>query len=318
MFQELFARGGLSLDRMRGLLEMAEAGSIAKAAPDDPSRQSLISRQIRELEEFFETELTVRRGKSLGLSLAGERLVALIREQFRDLSDFQLDQNNQCKSFAIGAGASMIEWLVIPALGEIRATLGVASLRLASMRSREVVEAVRDGRIDFGIVREDSLAEDALSLPLAKVSFPLCVPEKLAGKRRDKELDDPAFWKTLPFAANSGGGQLDSQFREAMTKACGQFRPAVECDSLLQIRELVMQGTCAGLLTSMGAKGLEDHAVFVREFRPLKKYGRALVLHWNSRQMSRRNVDDRTIRKLAAVLKPAVGLTSGSCRRPLP
>jgi DNA-binding transcriptional LysR family regulator len=303
MFESLFARGGLSLDRMRGLLEMAEAGSIAKAAPNDLNRQSLISRQIGELEEFFGTELTVRRDKSLALSPAGERLVALVREQFRDLMDFQLEQKQQRKSFAVGAGASMIEWLVIPALGGIRETLGGASLKLASLRSREVVAAVRDGRIDFGIVREDALGADALALPLVEISFPLCVPEILAGSRRGGELDDPAFWNTLPFAANSGGGQLDSLFRAAMTKACGSFRPAVECDSLLQIRELVVRGTCAGVLTSMGARGLAEHAVFVREFEPLEQFGRKLVLHWNKRQMSPRGVDERTIRRLATVLE---------------
>jgi hypothetical protein len=110
MFNDLFSRNGLSLDRLRNFLEVAEVGSIAKAAPNDVSRQSLISRQIRELEEFFGVELTVRRGKTLAISPAGERLSVLIREQFRDLLDFQREQRGEGKTFSFGAGASLLEW----------------------------------------------------------------------------------------------------------------------------------------------------------------------------------------------------------------
>ena len=41
----LFAAGGLSLERLRSFLAVAEAGSIAKAAKGDPTRQSQFSRQ---------------------------------------------------------------------------------------------------------------------------------------------------------------------------------------------------------------------------------------------------------------------------------
>ena len=107
MFESLFSRGGLSLDRLRSFLELSQAGSIAKAASGDLSRQALVSRQIRELEEFFGTELTLRSGKTLVLSPAGQRLALIIREQFQDLNDFQLEQQKQAKSFSVGAGATL-------------------------------------------------------------------------------------------------------------------------------------------------------------------------------------------------------------------
>jgi len=52
MFEDLFSKGGLSLERLRSFMLMANAGSIAKAVPQDPTRQSQISRQIKELESF--------------------------------------------------------------------------------------------------------------------------------------------------------------------------------------------------------------------------------------------------------------------------
>jgi DNA-binding transcriptional LysR family regulator len=52
MFENLFSERGLSLDRLKVLIEVRDAGSIAQAAPGDPVRQSQYSRQLRELSEF--------------------------------------------------------------------------------------------------------------------------------------------------------------------------------------------------------------------------------------------------------------------------
>lgn len=303
MFKDLFNRSGLSLDRLRRFLEFADAGSISKAAPDDPNRQSQISRQIAELEEYFKTELTVRRGKTLALSPAGRRLSDLIREQFQDLYDFQLEQRSQSKTFSIGAGASILEWLVIPTIADIRQLLGNVKLQLSSRRSGELIEDVRDGKLDFAVVREDAIPKGLPSEPLVVVKFVLCASRKLLGNKPASSLDDPSLWKKLPFAANAGGGQLDRTFRQAMVDACGSFQPVIECDSLLQIRELVVQGTCAGLLAHIGTNGLAEKGVVLREFAPLKNYGRALALHWNKRQIRRRGEEEDTVKnKLRKVL----------------
>lgn len=302
MFEDLFSRNGLSLDRLRSFLEVAEVGSIARVAPADINRQSLISRQIRELEEFFGVELTVRRGKTLAVSAAGERLAVLIREQFRDLMDFQQAQRNEWRSFRIGAGASVLEWLVIPASGELRRVLGPSCVHFTSMRSREVVEAVRDGRLDFGVVRQNAVPKGLPSREIVTLSFHLCLHHGFLAGVPHSRRDSPALWAKIPFVANAGGGQLDRMFREAMVKTCGSFQPAFECDSLLQAKELVKRGVCAGVLGSIGTRGLEEHGVQVRGFAPLAGYGRPLVLHWNERQMRRRGVEADVIEDVAQAI----------------
>jgi DNA-binding transcriptional LysR family regulator len=302
MFESLFSRGGLSLDRLRSFLELSQAGSISKAASGDLSRQALVSRQIRELEEFFGTELTLRSGKTLVLSPAGQRLALLIREQFQDLNDFQLEQQKQAKSFSIGAGASILEWMVIPAASKIRQALSNPTLHFSSERSRELIEHIRDGRLDFAVVREDAIPERLPRLAISKVRFYLCASRRLVGMQPKARLDEASFLHSLPFAANAGGGQLDSTFRQAMIEKCGSFRPAFECDSLLQVRALILQGVCAGLMPSIGIHGLTEKEVVLREFAPMKDYGRALALHWNERQMRRRGVEVSVIRETAKSL----------------
>lgn len=298
---------GLSLDRLRNFLAFADKGSIAKAAPDNLPRQALISRQIGELEQYFSTELAIRKGKTLALSEAGENLANLVRSQFQDLEEFQKKLRGQRRTFSIGAGASVLEWLVVPCVSKIRGILGNSALRLSSQRSRELVESIRDGQLDFAIVRDDAISEELRlksSLPLRKrVAFSLCASRKLLGTKPTSALSDPAAWHFLPFAANGGGGQLDATFRAAMTAAVGEFHPVVECDSLLQVRELIVQGVCAGLLPSFGTHGLDEHHVVTREFAPMKDFGRSLVLHWNDRQMRRRGVEESSIKEMAKELR---------------
>ena len=84
-----------------------------------------------------------------------------------------------------------------------------------------------------------------------------------------------------------------------MIAAVGDFHPVVECDSMLQVRELIVQGNCAGLLLSFGTHGLGEHDVVMHEFAPMKDFGRSLVLHWNDRQMHRRGVEESTIKEIA-------------------
>ena len=107
MFEHLFAERGLSLDRLKTLIEVAKAGSIAAAARGDSARQSLYSRQIKELEEFFGVELASRRGKVLALTGAGWELVRLASESLCLLDDFKSRSRNLPYRFTIGAGAAV-------------------------------------------------------------------------------------------------------------------------------------------------------------------------------------------------------------------
>lgn len=305
MFESLFSRNGLSLERLRSFAEMAQAGGIAKAARHDLTRQSQMSRQISELESFFGTELTVRRGKTLSLSPAGKRLAGLIREQLQDLEDFQREQEGAPRVFTIGAGGSTLEWLVTPLLPEIAALLGGALLRTDLRRSRALVEGVQDGGIDLAILRRDAVPEVSRKNchTLLKLTFHVCIPRGLAKRGLTKEkLTDPAAWMRLPFAAGRDGGQMDKAVRQGMERAGLDFKPRFECGSMLQVRQLVKQGSCAAVLPSLALPGLDQAQMFVLPFTPLANYGRSLVLHWNPRQMRRRGLEAEALRSIAALL----------------
>src|SRR5258708_1403050 len=112
MFDSLFSERGLSLERLRVLIEVQDAGSIARAAPGDAVRHSQYSRQLRELSEFFGCEVTHRRSKVLKLTSEGARLVELVRPFLRGLEDFHTECRGERILFNVAAGDSLLHWLV--------------------------------------------------------------------------------------------------------------------------------------------------------------------------------------------------------------
>src|SRR6266446_2947183 len=129
MFAELLQHGGLSLDRLQSFCLVAQASGVTKAAKGDPARQSLYSRQIKELEEFFGAELLRRKGRGIALTSAGQRLHVLARECFASLWDFKAQCKDLPTEIVIGAGESMIRWVMMPKLKEVKKALPSAKLK---------------------------------------------------------------------------------------------------------------------------------------------------------------------------------------------
>src|SRR5436190_20794482 len=110
MFDSIFTERGLSLERLRVLIEVYDAGSIARTAPGKTSRHSQFSRQLRELSEFFGCEVAHRRGKLLKLTTEGARLAELARPFLRQITDFHTSRRSERGEVNIGAGDSLIQW----------------------------------------------------------------------------------------------------------------------------------------------------------------------------------------------------------------
>ena len=65
---------GLSIERLESFLAIAEAGGIAKAAPGNPSRQSQLSRQLREVQAALGVRLVAPAVRGVALTAEGVRL----------------------------------------------------------------------------------------------------------------------------------------------------------------------------------------------------------------------------------------------------
>ena len=208
----LLAKSGLSLERLRSLLAFAEAGSIVRAAGGDPVRSSLISRQLRELEEFFEVELVAKRGKGLILTEAGKRLTGLVREQFQALEDFGTSTAGRSVRLSLAAGNTILEWLVAPRLGP--AALQGVEFDLHHERQVEMIEHLQDGSLDLAIIAKEPLGRQFATAPLGSVEYALFIPKKLG-----KDTNLRQALRELPLALPIGG-----RVREAVIKYAGELK----------------------------------------------------------------------------------------------
>lgn len=281
MFESLFSERGLSLDRLKVLIEVRDAGSIAAAAPGDPVRQSQYSRQLRELSEFFGCEVAQRRGKILKLTPQGERLAELAREQLRSLDDFRSECREEKVAFTIGAGDSLIQWLVIPRLSAVLDDFPGTRFSTSNLRTNEIVQQLTECRLDFGIIRKNAMAPGLKSVSLGVVSYVALVPEALAAKKKRLALKD--VLTELPLATQTTDGQFTSGLRDLAKSLAITLTPALSCQSFPQTLAAVKTGRFAAIVPELAVRDLSPATVHKLTGEPLRVLDREAMLAWNPR-----------------------------------
>ena len=169
-FAPLLDQGGLAFDRLASFCRVAKAGGFTKAARGDPTRQSLFSRQVGELETFFGVQLIRSQGRGISLTDAGRRLYALANEGLAALVDFKQEQAGRPAEIVIGAGESVIEWVLLPRLKALWSSLPRSRVRLMNLRTEAVVGGLREGTVDLADL--PSIAADGFD-PVQIVSLPV-------------------------------------------------------------------------------------------------------------------------------------------------
>lgn len=281
MFESLFSERGLSLDRLKVLIEVRDAGSIAQAAPGDPVRQSQYSRQLRELSEFFGCEVTQRKGKLLKLTTQGEKLAELAREHLRSLDDFRAECRDESVAFTLGAGDSLIQWLVIPRLGDITRHFPGTRFATSNLRTNEIVQQITDCRVDFGIIRKNAVAPGLKSVSLGLVKYVALVPTPLWGRRKKLSLRE--FFTELPIATQTTDGQFTAQLREIVKSVDATLAPALACQSFPQTMAAIRSGRYAAIVPELALRDFPSGSVHQLEAEEIQTLSREAMLTWNPR-----------------------------------
>ena len=287
MFEKLFSRSGLSFERLRTLLLVAESGGITLAAQGNPVTQSLFSRQLRELEEFFGLPLFERRGRGIVLTRAGERLVLVARESLFGLDGFLGDAMEDRTRFDIGAGDSLLQWILIPGIARSVLELAPFDLRLRNMRTKEIVQSLRDLELDVGLVRDEVVMPPLKSQRLFSMSYTLFVPEPLLSQRTKMEL--PQLLSEIPLALLT-----DSRFEQAVVAEMKgkRAKTILGCDSFTQAAAALTTGRFAAVLPTVAAVTLPGCEARAIELKSLRKLSRTIHLAWNPRLAGIRSKSD--------------------------
>jgi DNA-binding transcriptional LysR family regulator len=87
----IFGKTGLTLRRLKGLVEVAEHGGIAAAAGHNPVRQSQLSTDLKKLSAYFDVKLVHSHSgkKTVTITPEGKRLAALAKDFLTSLEDLR-------------------------------------------------------------------------------------------------------------------------------------------------------------------------------------------------------------------------------------
>lgn len=281
MFAELLQQNGLSFDRLHSFCLVAEAGGVTKAAKGDPARQSLYSRQIRELEEFFGVELIRRSGRGIVLTKAGVRLNLIVREQITALGDFKNECAGQPTEVVIGAGDSVIQWLLLPRLGEIRQRFPGVRLKFLNLATEVAVKRLADGLIDFAVVRGDAVDRPLESAPLGVMGYSLFIP--LSHRAAMVKARDAKVLDNLPLATLEGEGSFRAALAEIGRRQKIRVNIQVECSSFPLAARAVSRGGVSAILPAIAASELQAMGALEIKLDFLRHFDRNMSMASNPR-----------------------------------
>jgi len=275
MINPLFQRRGLSIDRLLSFLMVADAGGLAAAAPRNNTRQSQLSRQISELEEFFGKPLVERRGRGIALTPVGAHLAVVLRELVTGLQDVASASESDALRVSLGAGDSLLHAWVIPRIGT---TLGGVSLTLKALSSADVLPRLIDARLDFGIVRTADIPASLRSKVLGTVDYALYVPKQLRIKGPIKHM-----LQSLPLAMQNGDPEFNERLTTAFEKAGIKLTPSLVCETFPQAQRAVATGRYAAVLPTFARAELPEKSFDEIRDPALGRHASKVSLVWAAR-----------------------------------
>lgn len=283
MFENLVGKKNLSMDRLATLCLVDEVGSIGKAAGGDANRQSQFSRQIAELESFLGIDLLDRSAKPYRITEKGAELARICRNYLSALDDFVGTCSGQPSKLIIGAGESLIHWLLIPAvLPVLKQAFPEARISFRNMRTEAAIESLQSGEIDIGFVRKDALTPVLSAAGKFVLDYRLYVPKKFRAR-----LKSPVKFEEiakLPLAVLEGRGQYRTTLENLATEVGVELKFVTECSSSTQVALLVSRKECCAILPAYAESQFDRAGVQSYEVKGLRSLERTLCFAWNSKR----------------------------------
>jgi LysR family nitrogen assimilation transcriptional regulator len=230
----------MDLRSIRYFVQIADLGSITRAAQHLGIAQPALSRHLRSLEEELGTELLVRLPRGVRLTGAGRQFVDHCRRIMRELERAQdeLRSTTDMPQGRVVLGLSpTIAPLVLPGVVErVKRQCPQISLKVVEAFSIQLYDALLAGRVDLGLLTSPAPSRALKLTPL--ISEPivvLAVPEA-RGTRRFYTL--PELAKTPVITTEAIRSIVDDQVR----RYGARLNIEAEIDAVEAIRRLLLRG----------------------------------------------------------------------------
>lgn len=239
----------MELVHLRSFIQIAESGSMTRAAENLFLTQPAVTQHIQALENEFGTKLFNRHPRGMHLTQAGTILRTYAQNCLATLEDCRLAiselEAGQRGQVIIGAGVTTSIFVLPDWLRVFRAKYPAVEMILRTGRSQEIMMLLKEGEIDMGIITTPAenphftmqrLFDEDIIL-VAPFEHPFAGTNILAERLAE-----------IPLILFPHGNGFRSYLDQALAQACIPVTIKMETDSVEAIKRFVEAGLGASFL----------------------------------------------------------------------
>jgi LysR family transcriptional regulator, nitrogen assimilation regulatory protein len=234
----------MELSQLRTLIQVAELGSLSKAADRMHIAQPALSRQMRMLEAELGVRLFARHGRGMVLTEQGREILKHATRVMAELEEIRAAASDAgtplTGRIAIGFPPTVADIISVPLVAAFGKAHPQAELRLVGAYTGYLLDWLHRGEIDVAVLYDPHSARSLRSQPLLLENlFLIGPPEAGFSSARAiafKELDGKRM--LLPSTRHG----LRTIVENCATEAHIALNVAVEADSYATLKDLVRHG----------------------------------------------------------------------------
>ncbi|MCE3201060.1 LysR family transcriptional regulator [Paenibacillus sonchi] len=241
----------MTVETLRVYVTVVEQQSFSRAAEILHLSQPGVSLQIRNLEKEFDVKLMNRSPKWIKLTEAGELLYKRAKEMLNLYESVKLDlarlHDTVSGSLHIGASFTIGEYVLPRLFSSFAKQYPDVEMGITIANSTEIVGAIRDNKIEVGLIEERIEAPDLQVVPFMKDELIIVAAENHPLVRAgvsDITLLQDQIWVLRE--SGSGTRSFSNRFFE---QACLRIKRSYEINSSQGVKEAVFAGLGMAILS---------------------------------------------------------------------
>lgn len=277
----------MTLQELRYLVAVAEAGQVARAAERCHVGQPTLSTQLKKLEDTLGVQLFERGPRGLTPTAAGAPIIAQARivleetEKLRTLA--RATQDPMAGPLRLGAIPTLGPYLLPHLLPVIRKRYPQLRLLLSELLTAQLVEAVHAHTLDCALLALPVAHEGLEAMELFREPFEVALPAGHPLARKKHVQPGDLAHECLLLLAE--GHCLRDQALDVCGVAKSEAREEVQATSLETLRQMVAAGIGCTLLPQLATQGGARPDKRLIELRPFARPTptRLIGLLWRAR-----------------------------------
>jgi LysR family hydrogen peroxide-inducible transcriptional activator len=247
---------GMNLRDLRYLVALADTRHFGKAAERCFVSQPTLSAQIKKLEDYLGVQLIERQPRRVSLTETGERVVAKARRVLQETDEIislaRSDSDPLQGKLKLALIPTIGPYLLPLVAKKLRRELPRLQLMLYEYQTSQLLDKLRNGDIDMGVLALPIDAEGFHTQPLYDEAFLLALPNGHAlGKKENVRISD-LDGETLLLLED--GHCLRDQALEVCANVGVREDQDFRATSLETLRQMVAAGLGITLLPELAAK----------------------------------------------------------------